>query len=167
MILGYHRSLSWWFRKWLRTLILHLICRVMDIKADLTLNLVSARKFDSIWVIVDWLTKSDHFIPVHTKYRAKKYAEIYITRVIRLHRVMKTIVSDRGSQFVARFWEKLHASLATHLRNEVVSSLVWMWWVIDMPMFEFESGTFRWFYLYLCIVWRFTFACLVVCRWQL
>jgi hypothetical protein len=35
------------------------------------------------------------------------------------------------------------------LRIQVVSALVWLWWVIDLPLFEFESGKFRWFYLYL------------------
>jgi hypothetical protein len=74
-----------------------------------------AHKFNSIWVIIDRLTKSAHFIPVHTKYRVEKYAKIYITRVLCLHGVPKTIISDRGSQFVALFWEQLHASLGTHL----------------------------------------------------
>jgi hypothetical protein len=64
---------------------------------------MTTRKFDSIWVIVDRLTKSAHFIPVHTKYRVEKYAEIYIAHVLCLHGVPKTIISDRGSQFVARF----------------------------------------------------------------
>jgi hypothetical protein len=73
------------------------------------------RKFDTIWVIVDRLTKSTHFIPVNTKYRVEKYAEIYIARVLCLHGVLKMIISDRGSQFVACFWEQLHASLGTHL----------------------------------------------------
>jgi hypothetical protein len=76
---------------------------------------LTARKFDSIWVIVDRHTKSAHFIPVHTKYRVQKYAEIYVARVLCLHGVPKTIVSDRGSQFVAHFWEQLHAFLGTHL----------------------------------------------------
>jgi hypothetical protein len=72
-------------------------------------------KFDSIWVIGDQLTKSAHFIPVHTKYRVEKYAEIYIARVLCLHRVPKTIISDQWTHFVTRFWEKLHTSLGTHL----------------------------------------------------
>jgi IS30 family transposase len=74
-----------------------------------------AHKFDSIWVIVDRLSKSAHFILVNTNYKVQKYAEIYIARVLCLHRVLKTIISDRGSQFVARFWEQLHASLGTRL----------------------------------------------------
>jgi hypothetical protein len=76
---------------------------------------ITARKFDSIWVIVDLLSKSTHFIPVNTKYRVEKYAEMYIARVICLHGVLKMIISDRGSQFVTHFWEQLHASLGTHL----------------------------------------------------
>jgi hypothetical protein len=78
-------------------LILHLFCQVVDVKADSTLELVSARKFDSIWMIADYLTKSAHFIPVHTKYRVQRYAEIYIAHMLCLHRVPKTIISDRES----------------------------------------------------------------------
>jgi transposase InsO family protein len=76
---------------------------------------LTARKFDSIWVIVDRLSKFDHFIPVQTRYDAQKYVEIYIAHVLCLHGVPKMIISDRGSQFVTHFWEQLHASLGTHL----------------------------------------------------
>jgi hypothetical protein len=69
----------------------------------------------SIWVIVDRLTKSAHFIPVNTNYNVQKYTEIYVARVLCLHGVPKMIISNRGSQFIARFWEPLHASLGTHL----------------------------------------------------
>ena len=41
--------------------------------------------YDSIWVIVDWLTKSAHFIPVRVKYTAEKLAELYISQIVRLH----------------------------------------------------------------------------------
>ena len=64
---------------------------------------------------VDRLTKIAHFIPVHTEYRAKKYAKIYIDRIVCLHGVPKTIISDRGTKFVARFWEQLQAALGTKL----------------------------------------------------
>ena len=67
----------------------------------------TSQHHDSIWVIVDRLTKTAHFIPVNTEYRYKKYAEIYIDHIICLHSVPKTIISDRGTQFVARFWEQL------------------------------------------------------------
>jgi hypothetical protein len=77
-----------------------------DISMDFIVGLpMTARKFDSIWVIMDRLSKSAHFIPVNTKYRVEKYAEIYIACVICLNGVSKMIISDRGSQFVACFWE--------------------------------------------------------------
>jgi hypothetical protein len=86
-----------------------------DISIDLIVGLpMMARKLDSIWVIVDRLSKSAHFISVNT-YKAEKYAEIYIALVLFLHGVLKMIISDRGSPFVTRFWEQLHASLWTHL----------------------------------------------------
>jgi hypothetical protein len=74
-----------------------------------------AHKFYSIWVIVDRLSQSAHFIPVNSNYKVQKYAEIYIARVLCLHGVLKMIISDRGSHFVTCFWEQLHASLRTHL----------------------------------------------------
>jgi hypothetical protein len=87
-----------------------------DIGMDFNVGLpMTAHMFDSIWVFMDRLSKSAHFIPVNTNYKVQRYAEIYIARVLCLHRVPKMINSDRGSQFVARFWEQLHASLGTHL----------------------------------------------------
>ena len=51
---------------------------------------------DSLWVIVDRLTKSAHFVPVNTKYHTRKYIEPYVSQVMRLHGVPRTIISDRG-----------------------------------------------------------------------
>ena len=70
---------------------------------------------DSIWVIVDRLTKSAHFIPVNTWYIVGKYTEIYVSQIMRLHGVPRTIISDRGPQFIACFWEHLHQALGTKL----------------------------------------------------
>jgi hypothetical protein len=68
-----------------------------DISMDFIMGLpATARKFDLIWVIVDRLSKSTHFIPINTNYRVQKYVEVYIARVLCLHRVPKTIISDRG-----------------------------------------------------------------------
>ena len=87
-----------------------------DISMDFIVGLPNkSQKHDSISVIIDRLTKTAHFIPVHTSYSVKKYIEIYLDQIICLHGVPKTIVSDRGSQFVARFWEQLQASLGTKL----------------------------------------------------
>jgi hypothetical protein len=55
---------------------------------------MTTHKFDSIWVIMDRLSKSAHFIPVNTSYNVQKYAEIYIAHVLCLHGVPKMIISD-------------------------------------------------------------------------
>ncbi|WVZ96690.1 LOW QUALITY PROTEIN: hypothetical protein U9M48_042294 [Paspalum notatum var. saurae] len=71
--------------------------------------------FDSIWVVVDRLTKVAHFIPVKTTYSGAKLAELYMSRIVCLHGVPKKIVSDRGTQFTSHFWKHLHESMDTRL----------------------------------------------------
>jgi hypothetical protein len=71
--------------------------------------------YDSIWVIVDRLTKVAHFIPVKTTYTGVKLTELYNSRIVCLHGVPKKIVSDRGTKFTSRFWQKLHESMDTKL----------------------------------------------------
>jgi hypothetical protein len=69
-----------------------------NISMDFIVGLpMTAHKFDLIWVVMDRLSKSTHFIPVNTNYKVQKYVEIYIARVLCLHRVPKTIISNRGS----------------------------------------------------------------------
>jgi hypothetical protein len=71
--------------------------------------------YDSIWVIVDRLTMDAHFISVKMTYSSAKLAELYMSRIVCLHGVPKKIMSDRGSQFTSKFWEKLHESMDTKL----------------------------------------------------
>ena len=71
--------------------------------------------YDSIWVVVDHLTKVAHFIPVKTTYTSAKLAKIYMTRIVCLHGVPKSIVSDRGTQFTSKLWNQLHETLGTRL----------------------------------------------------
>jgi hypothetical protein len=71
--------------------------------------------YDSIWVIVDRLTKVAHFIPVRTNYTGAKLAELYMAWIVCLHGLPKKIVSDRGSLFTSQFWQKLHECLDTQL----------------------------------------------------
>jgi transposase InsO family protein len=71
--------------------------------------------YDSIWVIVDRLTKVAHFIPVKTTYTRLQLAKLYMPRIVCLHRVPKKIVSDRGTRFTSWFWERLHETLDTQL----------------------------------------------------
>jgi hypothetical protein len=71
---------------------------------------------DSIWVIVDRLTKVAHFIPVKTTYSGPQLAELYMLRIICLHGLSKKIVSNRGTQFTLRFCDWLHETMDTQLR---------------------------------------------------
>ena len=71
--------------------------------------------YDSIWVIVDWLTKSAHFLPVKTIYSVAKLAKLYVKHIVCLHGVPTSIVYDRGSVFTSRFWQKLQEAMGTRL----------------------------------------------------
>ncbi|WVZ97374.1 hypothetical protein U9M48_042916 [Paspalum notatum var. saurae] len=91
-----------------------------EITMDFIVGLPRTQKgYNSIWVVVDRLTKIAHFIPVNTTYSGAKLAELYISRIVCLHGVPKRIISDRGSQFTSRFWEQLHDSLDTKLRFSI------------------------------------------------
>jgi hypothetical protein len=75
-----------------------------DISMDFIVGLPrTAKGYDSIWLIIDRLTKIAHFLPVKTYYPVLTYAQMYIARILSLHGVPKTIVSDRGPQFVSKF----------------------------------------------------------------
>jgi hypothetical protein len=77
-----------------------------DICMDFIVGLpCTSRGYNSIWAIVDRLIKSAYFIPVATTYRVNQYVELYISHIVRYHGIPKTIISDRGSIFVARLWE--------------------------------------------------------------
>ena len=59
--------------------------------------------FDAIWVIVDRLTKSAHFLPIHTKFSLDRLVELYINEIIKLYGVPVFIVSDQDPRFISRF----------------------------------------------------------------
>ena len=82
--------------------------------------------YDSIWVIVDRLTKSAHFLAVKTTYKASHLARLFISEIVRLHGVPSSIVSDRDPKFTSRFWRafqhfmgsKLHLSTSNHPQTD-------------------------------------------------
>ena len=83
---------------------------------DFVVGLPKTQKgHDSIWVIVDRLTKSSHFIPVRTNYGGEKLAKLYMENIVKLYAVPSRIVSDRGTQFTPRFWKSLHKAMGTKL----------------------------------------------------
>jgi hypothetical protein len=59
--------------------------------------------YDSIWVIVDRLTKVAHFIPIKITYSGSQLAELYMSRIVCLYGVPTKIVSNRGTQFTLKF----------------------------------------------------------------
>ena len=76
----------------------------------------SQRGHDSIWVIMDRLTKVAHFLPVRINYTTGQYAQLFIAERVRLHGVPLNIVSDRDKIFVSRFWESFLEAMGTELR---------------------------------------------------
>ena len=69
----------------------------------------------TIWVIVDRLTKSTHFLPIKETDKMEKRTRTYIREIIRRHGVPISIISDRDSRFTSRFWQSLQSSLGTRL----------------------------------------------------
>ena len=76
---------------------------------------LTGRNHDSVWVVVDRLTKSTHFLLVRTDYALYKLAELYIREIFWLHGIPISIISDRDSRFTFRFWGKLQEALGTRL----------------------------------------------------
>jgi len=74
------------------------------------------KAFVSIWVIVNRLTKSTHFVPIKTGMSVARLAEIYIEQIVRLHGIPFGIVLDQDPRFTFKFWESLQAALGTKLR---------------------------------------------------
>jgi transposase InsO family protein len=79
-----------------------------------------ARRHNSIFVVVDTLTNSVHFIHVRTTYQAPDIARVFISEIVRLHGVPKRIISDRGSVFTRRFWTSFQEALGTQLNLSTV-----------------------------------------------
>ena len=71
---------------------------------------------NSIWVIVDRLTKSAHFLPINNTDSLGKLTRLYVLEIVRLHGVPKSIVSDRDLRFTSHFWKSLQAALGTKLK---------------------------------------------------
>ena len=71
--------------------------------------------YDAIWVIVDRLTKSAHFLVIRNNFSLNRLAKLYINEIIKLHGILVSIVSDRDSRFTSWFWPKLQKALGTTL----------------------------------------------------
>ncbi|KAL0546149.1 hypothetical protein IC582_016055 [Cucumis melo] len=73
------------------------------------------RGFTVIWVVIDRIIKSAHFVPGKSTYTASKWAQLYMSEIVRLHGVPVSIVSDRDSRFTSKFWKGLQTAMGTRL----------------------------------------------------
>ncbi|GJW09497.1 hypothetical protein Tco_1575324 [Tanacetum coccineum] len=75
----------------------------------------TAAGYDSIWVIVDRLTKSAHFLPMKETDSTEKLTRLYMKEIVARHGIPVSIISDRDSHFTSRVWQSLHKALGTQL----------------------------------------------------
>ena len=73
----------------------------------------SKKKKDSIFLVIDKLSKASHFIPVKSTYKAVNIADIFLKEILRLHGIPKVIISDRDVKFIGKFWRYLFFGLET------------------------------------------------------
>ncbi|GKA95207.1 putative reverse transcriptase domain-containing protein, partial [Tanacetum coccineum] len=75
----------------------------------------SSSGHDTIWVIVDRLTKSAHFLPIREDYKTEKLAKIYTNEIVARHGVPVSIISDRDGRFTSHLWQAFQEALGTRL----------------------------------------------------
>ncbi|GKE08103.1 putative reverse transcriptase domain-containing protein [Tanacetum coccineum] len=75
----------------------------------------SSSGYDTIWVIVDRLTKSAHFLAIREDYKMEKLARLYVDEIVARHGVLVSIISDRDGRFTSRFWHRLQKALGIRL----------------------------------------------------
>ena len=73
------------------------------------------RRHDAVWVIVNRVTKSAHFLAIRMTFRLEELCRLYIREIVRLHGVLVSIVSERGPKFTAHFWNSFQNSMGTQL----------------------------------------------------
>ena len=76
----------------------------------------SLRGHDAVWVVVDRLMKSAHFLSIHLSNSAEDFGIIYVREIVRLHGVPASIVSDRDPRFTSLFWKGMQSALGSDLR---------------------------------------------------
>ncbi|GKF66444.1 putative reverse transcriptase domain-containing protein, partial [Tanacetum coccineum] len=70
---------------------------------------------DLIWVIVDRVTKSAHFLAIRENYKTERLARLYINEIVARHGVPASIISDCDNYLTSRFWQSLHKALGIRL----------------------------------------------------
>ncbi|GKE50071.1 putative reverse transcriptase domain-containing protein [Tanacetum coccineum] len=75
----------------------------------------SSQGFDTIWVIVDRLTKSAHFLPIRENDPLDKLARLYLNRIVERHGIPASIICDRDGRFTSNFWRSFQKALGTDI----------------------------------------------------
>jgi hypothetical protein len=86
-----------------------------SVSMDFITNLPSSRNFDAIFVIIDQLTKMAYFVPCMNTITGEEIARLFVDNVYRYRRLPDDIISDRGPQFVSKFWRSLFEILKVTL----------------------------------------------------
>ena len=73
------------------------------------------QRHDAVWVIVDRLTKSAHFLALRMTFALERFFRLYIREIVQLHEVPVSIVLDRDSRFTAHFWKSFQKAMGTRL----------------------------------------------------
>ena len=87
-----------------------------SISMDFITDLPSSNSYDSIFVVVDRFTKMAHFVPCTKSISGKETAKLFMDNIYRYHGLPKDIISDRGTQFVSRFWRNLFKILKVDIK---------------------------------------------------
>nr|GEV61136.1 putative reverse transcriptase [Tanacetum cinerariifolium] len=126
---------------------------------------------DAIWVVVDRLTKSAHFLPIREDYKTEKLARIYINKIVARHGVPVSIISDRDGRFASHLWQALQKALGTKLNmstnyhpetdgqrertiqtlEDMLRAVLWIWiesWI------DFEEVLVVDFRFWGCYIWE-------------
>ncbi|GKB15072.1 reverse transcriptase domain-containing protein [Tanacetum coccineum] len=93
---------------------------LMDGKEGIAMDFMTklprtSSRYDTIWVIVDRLTKSAYFLPMHEDYKMERLAILYLNEIVARHDVPISIISDRDSRFTSWFWRSVQEKLGTRL----------------------------------------------------
>ncbi|MCO5550674.1 hypothetical protein L7F22_004164 [Adiantum nelumboides] len=132
---------------------------------DFVTGLPTVVGYDSVYVVVDMLTKVAHLMPVKTTYTASDISRVFIKEIFRLHGLPKRIVSDRDAKFTLKFWTSLFQAIGTQLCfsiayhpqtdgqtervNQVIEDILRAYysqeprkWVQHLPLVEYAYNSF-------------------------
>ncbi|GKE53707.1 reverse transcriptase domain-containing protein [Tanacetum coccineum] len=105
----------------------------------------SSQGFDTIWVIVDQLTKSAHFLPIRENDPLEKLARLYLNRIVARHGIPSSIIYNHDGRFTSNFWKSFHKALGTDITIQTLEDMLracvidfGKGWVRHLPLAEFS-----------------------------